>query len=348
MNHIALIFGGPSAEHDVSLVSAKNIFEVLNQTQMQVSLIGITKQKVWKLIPPQSLITTSFQEPLNLESCGKPIELIKENNQFFITNKNEKLGPINLAFPVIHGPFGEDGQLQTELNNIGIPFVGSDSSACKNSFDKVLTKKIIDNTDIAQANYISFEQDIPSFADVQNKLGLPFFIKPANMGSSLGISKVSQQSEYKIAIEEALKFDTKILVEESIKGREIECALLDNGDLKASGLGEVKPHYDFYSYEAKYLDPNGADLIIPAPLDTEISEKIKNMAIQCFKTLDCRHYSRADFFLTDDNQIYFNEINTYPGFTSISQFPLLWQQEGMSYKDLILHLVKMALENQTA
>lgn len=346
MKTVALIFGGPSAEHDVSLVSAKNIYQVLKETNYTVCLLGITRKKVWKKIDGNDLLKTSFQTPLDLDSIGTVIQLRRENNCVYAVDQNnlQQRTPLAVAFPIIHGPYGEDGQLQMELNEIGLSFVGSDSEGCKNSFDKGLTKQILQKRSVPQAPFLIFENSKPSFTEVENQLGLPFFVKPANMGSSIGISKVKNREQFQMAIDEAFRHDTKIVIEGAIVGREIECALLQAESLKVTGVGEVVPKHEFYSYEAKYLDPNGADLIIPAQVEPKIVTKIQEMAKVCFEALGCRDYSRADFFLTKDNQIYFNEINTHPGFTNISQFPMLWKQEGVSYQSLILHLIELALK----
>lgn len=349
MNHIALIFGGPSAEHDVSLVSAKNIFEVLEQTQLKTSLLAVTKDKTWKLIKGEDLKKTNFVKPIDVSQIGITVRLVQENNQIFIqsSESSEKIGPVDAAFPIIHGPYGEDGQLQAELNEISFEFIGSDVEGCYNSFDKAVTKEIISRNNIPQAPYLVFVDENPFFANVKSQLGLPFFVKPANMGSSIGISKVSKEEDFMKAIAEARIHDKKIIIEKGIVGREIECALLEGAELMVSGLGEIKPNHEFYSYEAKYLDPNGADLLIPAIVDPVATEKVRNTALKAFKALGCRDYVRADFFLTADGEVYFNEINTHPGFTNISQFPMLWKQEGMTYKELILHLVHRALKRRT-
>lgn len=349
MNQIALIFGGPSAEHDVSLVSAKNIFQVLNQLNFKTSLLGVSRQKQWKLIKGDDLLQTDFINPIDLDKIGLPVQLTKtEDGVFISTNQDdgERIGPIDIAFPIIHGPYGEDGTLQAELNQLGLEFVGSDFLSCENSFDKAKTKQILSAANIPQVPYLTYSEDNPVFNEVKERLGLPFFIKPANMGSSIGISKVKTEAEMMAAVADARIHDKKIVIERAVTAREIECALLDDNELKVSGLGEVKPHHEFYSYEAKYLDPNGAELVIPADVEPEVAEKIKETALECFRLLDCRDYSRADFFLTTEGHIYFNEINTHPGFTNISQFPMLWKQEGISYKDLILKLINQAMKRR--
>jgi len=350
MSHLAIIFGGPSAEHDVSLVSAKNIYEVLSGTQLKTSLLGVTKNKIWKLIKPTDLLKTDFIKPLNLDEVGLEINLTQEKDGVFIVsqgNQEERMGPIDVAFPIVHGPYGEDGQLQTELNQLGLEFIGSDFLSCENCFDKAKTKDILAEKNIPQVPHLVFSDENPNFNDLESRLGTPFFVKPASMGSSIGIAKVSEESQLMTALADARIHDKKIVIEKGVEAREIECAILENGEVVISGLGEIKSNHDFYSYEAKYLDPNGADLIIPAEVPEETKIKIQEMASQCFKILGCRDYARADFFLTQDQSIFFNEINTHPGFTNISQFPMLWKQEGVSYKDLILKLVNQATKRQT-
>ncbi len=350
MTSVTLIFGGPSAEHDVSLVSAKNIYQVLKTANTTVTLLGITKNKVWKLVPGEALLSTSFDKPLDLETCGTEVQLQTVDQKVFVVDPqtpDHPVGPIGVALPVIHGPYGEDGQLQKELNAIGLEFVGSDDQSCQGCFDKAKTKDILNSKGIPQVPHITFSDLEPSFNEVKSQLGLPVFVKPASMGSSIGISKVRNEEEFTKAIAEARIHDKKIVIEQGVQARELECALLETGsNLKVSGLGEVKPNHEFYSYEAKYLDPSGAELIIPAVVDAEIVTKIQELALQCFRELGCRDYARADFFLTEDGTIYFNEINTHPGFTNISQFPMLWRQQGIEYKDLILKLIDQATLRQ--
>lgn len=345
MKHIALIFGGPSPEHDVSLVSAKNIFQVLTEAQFKVSLLGVTQQRTWKLIKGDDLLKTDFINPIKLDQLGIEVLLTPIDNKVFIQSmdsQDEKVGPVDIAFPIVHGPYGEDGELQGELNKMQLPFVGSDIFSCENSFDKVKTKDLLSQHKIPQVPYLVFTDENPSFGELDSKLGSPFFVKPANMGSSIGITKVSQQEDLATALAEARIHDKKIIIEKGVKAREIECALLEDGELKVSGMGEVIPHHDFYSYEAKYLDPQGADLVIPASVTPEQTQTIQAMALRAFQALDCRDFARADFFLTDSGEIYFNEINTHPGFTNISQFPMLWKQEGIAYKELIIKLINNA------
>lgn len=345
MKHVALIFGGPSAEHDVSLVSAKNIFQALKDTSLQIHLLGVTREGQWKLVRPEDLLSTSFQEPTNLEKAGIDIRLIKTGDSVFLQpseNSEEKVGPIDVAFPIVHGPYGEDGKLQAELNELGLEFVGSDFISCENSFDKEKTKKIIEELGVPQVPWLVFSDENPNYNDIKEKLGLPFFVKPANMGSSVGISKVKNEKQFMTAIAEARIHDKKIVIEKAVIARELETALLETDQLTVAGVGELKPSHEFYSYEAKYLDPKGAEICIPADISEEIKIRIQDYAKRCFEGLGCRDYSRADFFLTSEGEVFFNEINTHPGFTSISLFPQLWDHEGIQYKDLIVLLLNQA------
>ena len=349
--HIALIFGGPGCEHEVSLCSAKNIHEVLKDTSFKISLLAVTKKGIWRLIEGKSLERTSFQNPLLLEDQGLEVELVSRSGVFIRSkDRGEEINPpLSCAFPVIHGDFGEDGKLQSLLKNLDLTFVGSDTLSCQRAFDKIKTKEFIAQTRIPQVPYLGFEDFKPDFGNVVSKLGLPFFMKPARTGSSIGISKVMEEGDFHKAFLKAREHDTKILVEKAISGRELECGVLeDGGGIRVTGLGEIRTKHEFYSYEAKYLDPKGSELIIPARVDSETVKKIQDYTLTCFEKLECRDYARVDFFLSDKNEFFFNEINTHPGFTDISQFPLLWQQEGLGYRELILTLIKQAMNRSTS
>lgn len=346
MSQVALIFGGPSAEHDVSLVSAKNIYQVLATLPHQTFCLGITRQGQWRWIAGEDLIKTSFQQPLDLSQVGSAIELHRQGNRCLMNRvgSNES-HPLDVAFPIIHGPFGEDGELQKRLAELGLAYVGTAVQGCINSFDKGLTKDLLTKAKVPQVPYLTVTSEAPSWNEVQQKLGAPLFVKPANMGSSIGISKVKTESDYRPALAAAREHDSKILIEKGIRARELECALLETDKgLEVTGLGEVIPRHEFYSYEAKYLDAKGADIVIPAEVQRDVVLKVQELAKQAFQALGCQDYARADFFMDETGAIYFNEINTHPGFTNISQFPMLWKQEGLSYPDLISHLLQRALQ----
>lgn len=346
---VALIFGGPSAEHDVSLVSAKNIYIQLKEIVENVVLLGVTREREWKLVEEAHLLSTNFKKPLDLTQVGTEVFCKSDGHNVLIYDQHGNHvseEPIDLAFPIIHGPYGEDGELQNMMSEWDLPFVGSASAGCAHAFDKGKTKNILKDHDIPQASFFIFEKEAPSFKEIEEKLGLPVFVKPANMGSSLGISKVKSEGDWDKALSEAKKHDKKILIEKSIEnGREIECALLEtDAGLQVTGLGEIKPNHEFYSYDAKYIDPNGAELIIPAVVDPGVEQKIQDLAKKCFEKLGCRDYARADFFIGANNEVFFNEINTHPGFTNISMFPSLWAHEGIEARELVSKLIDRVKE----
>jgi D-alanine-D-alanine ligase len=245
----------------------------------------------------------------------------------------------------LHGPYGEDGTIQGLLKLADIPFVGSGVLGSAAGLDKDVMKRLLRDAGIPIGKFLTLKnhEPVPSFTSVTARLGQPFFIKPANMGSSVGISKIYKEQEYAAALRDAFQYDSKILIEEYIRGRELECAVLGNEDPAASIVGEIIPSHDFYSYDAKYLDENGAELKIPASLDTETHKKIQALAIKVFQTLCCEGLSRVDFFMKETGEIFVNESNTMPGFTKISMYPKLWEASGISYTELITRLIELAI-----
>ncbi len=309
--NVGILSGGKSAEHEVSLQSAKNIFKAINKDKYNPVLISIDKSGKWSL-------STDFE-------CLQKFDVI---------------------FPILHGSFGEDGTIQGLLKLANIPFVGASVLGSAVGMDKDVMKRLLRDAGLPIGKFIVLESDddLPDYDDVKNKIGIPCFIKPANLGSSVGISKVDNPRDYLKAIKDAFKYDTKILIEEYIPGREIECAVLGNKKPIASELGEVVPKHDFYSYEAKYLDEDGAVLKVPAEISGELKNKIKKLATETFKVLACEGMGRVDFFLKDDGEVIVNEINTIPGFTKISMYPKLWEVSGVSYTELIDKLIQLAIE----
>ncbi len=338
---LALFFGGRSAEHEVSVVSAQNVFSAIDKKKYVIELVGIKKDGSWVSVKTKDFIDKNF-------SLGKSTNFVSpffENKKFFIWQKGKK-SQIDLAFPVLHGPFGEDGTLQGLLSFFDVPFVGAGVIGSAVGMDKDVMKRLLKEAGIGIPKFIvyeKYESKTIEFNKIKKILSLPFFVKPANLGSSVGISKVEKQQDFSPAIKEAFKFDRKIIIEEGVVGREIECAVLGNDLPKASILGEIVPKHSFYSYKAKYLDKSGADLIIPAEVPSNIKRKIQETAIKVFKVLNCRGLGRVDFFLEKDGTILVNEINTLPGFTSISMYPKLWQESGIGYSELIDKLIELAL-----
>lgn len=348
---VALVFGGRSAEHEVSLQSAKNILEAIDKDKYEVLLIGIDKKGKWYLNEASNLLLNSNNPKLialNKKSTQN-VALITEKSKaqiISLTNQRE-LGYVDVVFPVLHGPYGEDGTIQGLLKLGNTPFVGAGVLASAVGMDKDVMKRLLKEANISVTDFLVYkdnEKTKISFEQIKEKLGLPFFVKPANLGSSVGVHKVHSKEEFRDSIEDVFKYDSKILVERYIKGREIECSVLGNENPIASLPGEVIPHHEFYSYKAKYIDGNGAELKIPADLSGDIVKKIQEIAIRTFQTLCCEGMARVDFFLSQDNQIYVSEINTIPGFTRISMYPKLWEASGISYKELISKLIQLALE----
>jgi len=310
MKKVGILYGGKSAEHEISLLSAKNVFDAIDRTKFDPVLIKIDKSGHWQM---------------------------------------DVVSQYDVIFPILHGPFGEDGTIQGYLKLADIPFVGADVLGSAAGMDKDVMKRLLRDAQIPIGRFmvVKRHEHTPSFADIKKTLGLPFFIKPANMGSSVGISKVRSEAELASALKDAFLYDTKIIIEEFIPGREIECAVLGNEEPAASVPGEIIPAHDFYSYDAKYLDEKGAALQIPAKLDEETAKRVKELAIKVFQTLCCEGISRVDFFLKESDglpcEIIVNEINTMPGFTKISMYPKMWEASGISYTDLITRLIELAI-----
>jgi D-alanine-D-alanine ligase len=256
-------------------------------------------------------------------------------------------GPVDLVFPVLHGPFGEDGTIQGLLKLANVPFVGAGVLGSAVGMDKDVMKRLLRDARIPIAKFLAFQRadmNRVSFAKVKKALGLPLFVKPANLGSSVGINKVTNKENFRRAIEDAFRYDNKIVIEEFVPGREIECAVLGNEKPIASLPGEIIVQHDFYSYDAKYIDDKGARFEIPAQLPKAVMKKIRALALRSYRVLCCEGMARVDFFLRANGQVVVNEINTIPGFTKISMYPKMWQASGISYSRLIDRLIKLALE----
>ncbi len=346
--NVAIIFGGKSAEHEVSLQSAKNVYDSLNKEKYNPILIGIDKSGRW-LLNEQSnfLINDDNPKLIKLNQSNDAITITPESNVIVSNIRNAKLEyPIDVAFPILHGPFGEDGTVQGLLKLANIPFVGSSVLGSAVGMDKDIMKRLLRDAKVPSPKFIAVKSDDtrPRFSDLVKQFNLPFFIKPANMGSSVGVSKVQKKEEYEEAMQLAFSFDLKILIEEYIDGREIECSVLGNNDPIASLPGEVKSAHDFYSYEAKYMDEKGAILEIPAKVSKKTSKRIQDLSIKAFKVLSCEGLGRVDSFLKKNGTIIINEINTMPGFTKISMYPKLWEASGISYENLIDRLLQLAIE----
>src|SRR3989339_126702 len=302
---IGVLFGGKSAEHDVSLQSARNVINALDKKKYQVVLVKINR-----------------------------------NGKF----KFDSIKNFDVVFPVMHGPFGEDGSMQGLLKLAGVPFVGPSVLGSAVGMDKDVMKRLFRDAGIPIGRFIVIKDNEKiNFNKVKKELGLPVFVKPVNMGSSVGINKVRNEKEFKKAVKEAFKFDTKVIIEEFISGREIECSVLGNKKPTASIPGEIIANQEFYSYDAKYID-EGSVAVIPAKIDKKTTKKIQELAIREFKVLNCEGMGRVDFFLKKNGRVVVNEINTIPGFTKISMYPKLWEASGMPFSKLLDKLIELAIE----
>lgn len=343
---MALLFGGASPEHEISLRSAKNIFSAIPRDKYEVHLIGISTEGRWFHLP-----SNFFEQEKSIPEAGEALALVPggKKNALVYLNQEGGMPWIEVAFPITHGPMGEDGSLQGILNHLGIPFVGPDVLGSAVSMDKDVAKRLLREADLKVAEGLCFqyfEKDAIDYLAVINKLGSPLFIKPANMGSSVGVKRAENKAEFEVAITEAFKYDTKIIVEEAIVGRELECAVMGDAILATSSIGEINMvEEEFYDYESKYVSQTAADLNIPAKdLDDQTLAKLILVAKNAYQTLCCEGLSRVDMFLTEEGAVYVNEINTLPGFTSISMYPALWAQAGTPYGELIDELLQLAME----
>ena len=334
---VALIMGGKSSEHEVSLQSGKNIFDALNTELYTVILIGIAKDGAWFVMDPEHF----------LDHADDPsaITLSMRRTPFHFDEY-----AIDVAFPVIHGATGEDGAIQGVLAMQGIPCVGPSVLASALCYDKDITKKLLTIAGIAVAPSITLRnhEPIPSYPKVSAVLGDILFVKPASEGSSVGVHRITSEKDFIDGVSDAFLYDKKILIESELVGRELECAVLGNTDPDASVIGEVlvSGEHSFYSYDSKYIDQNGSTTIIPADIDPKDRSNLRELAIKAYEALECSGMARIDMFLASDGTITVNEINTIPGFTNISMYPKLWEASELSYPDLLTKLIDLALPSK--
>ena len=341
MKRVAILCGGMSSEHEISCISAGGVITAIDRTKYQPILIGITKSGRWVHI------TEDF--PLAIVNGVLPVipedapPIVTDISGFSLNGVNLN---IDIVFPVLHGPFGEDGTVQGMLEMAGLPYVGSGVLASAVAMDKSFAKPIFASHGLKVAAGITvtaeqWKSNATQIARDAASLTYPLFVKPARGGSSRGTSKVKSENELASAMNEALNFDSKVMIENAVVGSEIECAVLEiDGVAQASVVGKISidPKFEFYDFQAKYLD--GATTIeLPAPIDTKISDEIRALAITAFNVLGCKGLARVDFFLTPNNEIIINELNTMPGFTATSVFPKMWAASGVSYKEVIDQLL---------
>lgn len=339
---IGLLYGGKSAEHEVSLSTAQAVTQALNFEKYEVFPIYITHEGEWKKGAMLEGPVQSIEQLQLGEETSSPNDI-----SGFLPSEQEQ--NLEVIIPLLHGPNGEDGTVQGLLEVLNLPYVGNGVLASSAGMDKVVMKQLFEIAGLKQTPYVYFIRrdwmaDQSYWVNkVESELQWPVFVKPANLGSSVGISRAENSEELAAAVEEALKFDRKIVVEQGVVAREIEIGVLGNDVPECSVAGEIKPLKAFYDYQAKYKDGNTA-MIIPAELDAGVYEELVIAAKKAFKILDCSGLVRADFFVTAENELLINEVNTLPGFTPYSMFPLLWENTGLPYPELIERLIKLAVE----
>jgi D-alanine-D-alanine ligase len=323
---VAILAGGRSSEHAISLASARSVREALDPARYEINVIEIGRDGAWALPPagsPLGALGGSVAETLPVPSTGSP----------------GVLGAVDVVLPILHGPFGEDGTVQGLLELAGVPYVGSGVAASAVCMDKDLFKAVLRDRGITVARNVTLRPGDP----VENPFGYPVFVKPARLGSSIGISKVATEEELAPAVELARRHDDKVLVEEFEGGVEVEVGVLGNRDPVASAVGEIVSHRDWYDYDAKYAE-GGMDLIVPARLPEATAEQVRRTAVEAFVATDCEGMARVDFFVRPDGTAVVNELNTIPGFTSTSVYAKLFEESGIPYADLLERLIELALE----
>lgn len=363
---IAIVFGGKSGEHEVSLVSAMCVYEAVDKTRYDVILIGIDKTGRWTL-PDSSWLLEHRKRPreIRLDQAPTSVALLPASNSGALqvvdgatggTVQLHKAGelsnPIDVVIPLVHGTNGEDGTIQGLLELAGLPYVGCGVLGSALCMDKDMAKRVLRDAGIPVVPFLTVRkgrwarQSEQIMDDAETAFGYPYFVKPANAGSSVGVHKIKSREHAREKIDDAFQYDSKLLVEQAIAARELEVSVLGNLEPKASVVGEIVPLQEFYSYEAKYLNDEGADLKIPADgLSNQQIQEIQDIAVKAFIALECSGMARVDFFMDrQSGRLYLNELNTIPGFTPISMYPKLWAASGLGYSELIDHLIELALE----
>jgi D-alanine-D-alanine ligase len=342
---LAILYGGRSAEHQVSVVSARSVMEALDPDRFEVVPIAITRDGAW-LLPDRS--------PLELTAADGALPEVEAAGKALAVRPQEGVGGVDVVFPILHGPFGEDGTVQGLFELADLPYVGSGVLASALAMDKAMAKVVLAQAGLPQAPYLVVpERDWRAdpdrvAAEVGGRLHYPVFTKPARLGSSIGISKVKTPAGLADGLAAAYAHDTKALVEQGIDARELECGVLGNDAPEASVVGEVVPGNEFYDFEAKYLDES-LKLEIPAPVPTAVRDRVRELSLRAFQALDCEGFARVDFFYEEaTGRVLLNEVNTIPGFTPKSMFPMLWAASGLSYPDLVARLVDLAVERHAA
>jgi D-alanine-D-alanine ligase len=357
---VGILFGGKSAEHEVSILSARNVLAALDRSRFEPVLIGIDHDGRW-LLQPERLLIEAVKDPrcvhLDAKAAAVALEPCRDGRAELVPTGDSDAqgpGPIDVVFPVLHGPMGEDGTMQGLLELTDVAYVGAGVLGSAVGMDKDVMKRLLRDGGVPVASFRTlrkheFERDRVGTCARAAELGFPLFTKPANLGSSIGIRKVPGPDALEAALAHAFEFDIKALAEEAVVGREVECSVLGNEEPIASLPGEIAvDHRDgFYSYDAKYVDESGARLQIPARLDAAATRAVQELAIKAFRVLECRGLARVDFFYTPEGRLLVNEINTLPGFTAISMYPKMWEATGVGQTELISRLIDLALDHKS-
>ncbi|MEW6244281.1 MAG: D-alanine--D-alanine ligase family protein [Bacillota bacterium] len=338
---VAVVFGGRSGEHEISLMSAKSIMSAIDREKYEVIPVGISKDGVWYLGASPEAGTITGQA---VRLIGRDLVSLDEGTAL------EHLVRVDVVFPALHGTFGEDGTIQGLFEMNSVPYVGAGVMSSAVCMDKSIMKAVFREAGIPVAPIRTFlrkavRQDAGRVvSQIEAEFNYPVFVKPANLGSSVGVSKAKNREQLFSALDLACMYDRKIVVEQGIDAREVECSVLGNDDPEASLAGEIIPSREFYDYYAKYIDDK-SELLIPAPIPEAIHSEVRQLAIRAFKAVDCSGMARVDFFIErGTNQVYVNEINTIPGFTRISMYPKLWEATGISYPELMDRLITLGIE----
>ncbi len=340
---VGILYGGRSVEHGVSINSARNIERYINKEIYDTFCIGISTQGVWFVTPG---VTKEIEK-------GGQLKLHLVGNKHLFEDANGNKFALDIAFPVLHGTDGEDGSVQGLLKAMDIPMVGTGVLGSAVSMSKLVAKQLMEQAGIPVAKFLFYrhaQKNEIDFHEVKKAIGLPFMVKAANLGSSVGVSKVSAEREFQSAIEDSFRYDDCVLLEEFVKGREIECAILGNNPPEVSLPGEIviSSKYDFYTFDAKYVDGDAVQIDVPAKLDQATSDHIRDLSIKAFQQLQCEDFARVDLFLSDGGKVFVNEINTIPGFTNSSMYPMMWKERGISFTDLISKLISLGMERHRA
>ncbi len=346
---ISVLCGGQSTEHEVSIRSAKNIVAALDPNQYETSVVFIDHHGKWYLIEDKKNFLDSEPQILVSSHHAQPITIIFGDSAkpWLSLNDSNRRHGVDCVFPVLHGTNGEDGSLQGLLDLLNLPYVGADAQSSAVCMEKDITKQLLRAAGVPVLDWHSvYPNDSLEglYERLKVRFGPEMFVKAASLGSSVGVAPVKTDEEFRQAVKDAFLYDERVLVEPRVRGREIECSVLGNENPTASLPSEIVLHHDYYSYAAKYLDPKGATTVVPAQVSPDITKKIQEMAVNAFRAVHCSGMARVDFFLLNDKNLFVNELNTIPGFTSTSMYPKMWEVSGLSYRDLLSQLIDLALQ----